>query len=196
MGKVRSHLGRCFGSKSAYRAANPKCEFIANANVCTKKLGKIWWGDLDLKHDQAALEKIAHSIGQRLYVLREGDARGNEEICGQEVPNRAMWCTGGRLRIPGVTEVLKESGLTKNQLAKLLGVTPSFLTKRYPPVRALHLGQHIENTASYCRFFVEETPHLKWGHWLLQSNPELGGDTPFAVLKANQMNRLAPLLRK
>jgi len=68
-------LGRCFGSKSAYREANTKCEFVPNANVISKRDGKVWWGDLDLVRDSAVLEKIARLLRCRLYVLGEHDGR-------------------------------------------------------------------------------------------------------------------------
>lgn len=59
------------GSKTA-----PKghvCVF--NANICIKSKGKVWFGDVDLTADDAALKAMAADAGEDLYVLHEMDAR-------------------------------------------------------------------------------------------------------------------------
>lgn len=48
---------------------------VFNANICTKDNGKIWFGDIDLTTDEAALKEFAAEKGCDLYVLRERDAR-------------------------------------------------------------------------------------------------------------------------
>lgn len=63
------------GSKTA-----PKghvCVF--NANICTKTKGKIWFGDLDLTTDEKRLQAFAKKQGETLYILRERDARFDNE---------------------------------------------------------------------------------------------------------------------
>lgn len=73
-GVARKRLGMCGrmldGSKS-----NP--DVVYNANVCTKKFGKIWFGDLNPK-DENTLEQLkilAMLLKEPIYILREMDAR-------------------------------------------------------------------------------------------------------------------------
>ena len=69
-------MGRMIsGSKTA-----PKghvCVF--NANICTKSKGKIWFGDLDLTTDADDLKRFAAEEGEDIYILREMDARFENE---------------------------------------------------------------------------------------------------------------------
>jgi hypothetical protein len=89
--------GRCFGSKSGYRMANPGNEFVPNANVFCRKAGKIWWGDLDLTRDKPKLEAIARRLRMRLYVLYEFDGRfANAAQKHSTVVAQAIWKTGDR----------------------------------------------------------------------------------------------------
>lgn len=70
-----SHGRMISGSKTS-----PKghvCVF--NANICTKRRGKIWFGDLDLTTDEDRLKAFAKHEGETLYVLRERDARFDNE---------------------------------------------------------------------------------------------------------------------
>jgi hypothetical protein len=63
------------GSKTA-----PKghvCVF--NANLCTIEGGKFWFGDIDLTDDADDLKRIAADKGCPVYVLREMDARFQNE---------------------------------------------------------------------------------------------------------------------
>jgi hypothetical protein len=63
------------GSKTA-----PKGHFcVFNANVCTKSRGKIWFGDLDITDDAADLQRLAETMGEDIYVLREVDGRFRNE---------------------------------------------------------------------------------------------------------------------
>ena len=70
------HTGRMIsGSKTG-----PKghvCVF--NGNICIKSKGKIWFGDLDLTRDADRLKALAAEAGEDLYVLREKDARFQNE---------------------------------------------------------------------------------------------------------------------
>jgi len=190
------NLGRCFGSKSAFRVANPQCDFVPNANVCSARAGKLWWGDLDLKSDGRILEKIAYRLKQKIYVLREGDARWNEAgVIGNEVAAHAIWCTGGPMRIYGLAAFLKHSGLTLTMAARLVGSSSVFLGKRHPPAEALEYGQHLDAVANYFSMFVETEPGTKWGHWLLRSNPALGGEKPYSLVITGRKRELTQLLR-
>lgn len=58
----------------------PKGEVcVFNANLCTKKKGKFWFGDLNLAHDIEQLKLAAAEQGEDVYVLREKDARFHNE---------------------------------------------------------------------------------------------------------------------
>jgi len=90
-------VGRCFGSKSGYRFANPNNEFIPNANVFCRTKGKVWWGDLDLTRDRPKLETVAHKLRVRLYILAEFDGRfANADLQHTNVVRLAIWKTGRR----------------------------------------------------------------------------------------------------
>jgi len=93
-GRFGLSVGRCFGSKSAYRENNPGCIFIPNANVFCRTRGKVFWGDLDLARDKPALRRVAALLRCRLYVLWEFDGRfENADLRHQEVRRRALWNT-------------------------------------------------------------------------------------------------------
>jgi hypothetical protein len=76
MSKFDLRMGRMIsGSKQA-----PKghvCVF--NANICTKKDGKFWFGDIDLTDDAEQLKALAAEKGEDIYILRERDARFTNE---------------------------------------------------------------------------------------------------------------------
>ena len=80
--KAREILGQCgrliSSSKSGYLGMFPDNEVVFNANICTES-GKIWFGDLDITRDKAKLRVLADALGERVYVLREMDARFNNE---------------------------------------------------------------------------------------------------------------------
>jgi len=67
------------GSKSIYRAANPKHIVIFNANIVVKlndgTFDKLWYGDLDITLDENAFRSIALDTECEIYVLREMDGR-------------------------------------------------------------------------------------------------------------------------
>src|SRR3989304_4102841 len=89
------HIGRIISmSKSGYRKHFPNNVAVFNANVISKSYGKIWFGDLDITIDDSALKKIAEEIGEPLYVLREMDARfENENKSIKELILKAIWNT-------------------------------------------------------------------------------------------------------
>jgi hypothetical protein len=52
---------------------------VFNANLCTKKGGKFWFGDIDLTEDIEHLKTAAKEKDESIYVLREMDARFRNE---------------------------------------------------------------------------------------------------------------------
>lgn len=82
------------GSKSAYRERHPDHEVCFNANVFSAQQGKIWYGDLDLTLDSEKLDRIAESLGEKLYVVREMDGRfENETLSEIKVMQKAIYTT-------------------------------------------------------------------------------------------------------
>ena len=63
------------GTKSGYLLNNPDHEVVFNANVCTEAGERIWYGDLDLTLDDAALVELATMRNEPILVLRERHAR-------------------------------------------------------------------------------------------------------------------------
>lgn len=88
-------LGRLISwSKTAYREMNPNNFVVFNANIVVPSKGKIWYGDLDITKDSDTLKKISEEINEPIYVLKEMDARfenENDEI--DELVKRAVWST-------------------------------------------------------------------------------------------------------
>jgi hypothetical protein len=70
------------GSKSYYRDSYPDHTVVFNGNIVTKKRGKIWYGDLDVTLDFDNLKGVADELGEDLYILREMDARFDNENAG------------------------------------------------------------------------------------------------------------------
>jgi hypothetical protein len=60
------------GSKTGFCKRHPDHFPVFNANVCTDA-GKIWFGDLDLTEDEAKLAELARTLGQKVYVLYDGE---------------------------------------------------------------------------------------------------------------------------
>lgn len=52
---------------------------VFNANVVTRSRGKFWFGDLDITADTEELKALAAKEGEDIYVLREMDARFQNE---------------------------------------------------------------------------------------------------------------------
>ena len=67
------------GSKSGYMKMYKKNLAVFNANVCSKELGKIWFGDLDLSKSENSLKALAKALNQTLYVISEHGARFDRE---------------------------------------------------------------------------------------------------------------------
>lgn len=69
------------GSKSGYYERNPGHLAIFNANVVVmeSRPNKLWYGDLDLTLSLDKLKELSASIGQEIRVLREMDARFENE---------------------------------------------------------------------------------------------------------------------
>ena len=177
-------FGRCFGSKSGYHTANPKSIFIPNANVFCILHGKVWWGDLDLQCDKPALEKTAHRLRCRLYVLRERAGRfKNADQPHSEVVRRALWHTGGAVYIPGLRRILRNSGLSIKQLAFLTKIAPARLSGRQPPEIALEIYQRLMQWDETFSEVAIELGLKKWGSWWTAAHDKLGGRSPLAVLQ-------------
>ena len=89
--KRKLYCGRIIaGSKRA--PEGQKC--VWNSNVVIKSQGKVWFGDLNLTKEGNLLKKIAVSIGEPLYVLREMDCRfGTENDPVETVIAKAVWNT-------------------------------------------------------------------------------------------------------
>lgn len=51
-----------------------------NANLVTRSMEKVWFGDIDILEDKDALVAYAEKLGQPVYVLREMDARFNMHV--------------------------------------------------------------------------------------------------------------------
>jgi hypothetical protein len=82
------------GSKSSYRERYPDHEICFNANIFSLQQGKIWYGDLDLTLDSEKLDRIAESLGEKLYVVREMDGRfENESLTEIKVMQKAIYTT-------------------------------------------------------------------------------------------------------
>jgi len=65
---------------------------VWNANIVTESRGKVWFGDLDLTLDGDKLQKVADTIGEKLYVLREHDCRFSAENDPvEELIEKAVW---------------------------------------------------------------------------------------------------------
>jgi hypothetical protein len=180
-------MGRCFGSKSAYARANPKREFVPNANVFTKRHGKVWWGDLDLSRDKPALEKIAHQLRCRLYVLTEFDGRFEEaERPHAEVVNAAVWQTGGRVHVQGRREFLNRSGLSSAEAAFLLRLSPGRFDRRQEPKVALEIGRRMRQLEDVFAPIASKEGRRKWGYWWTRPHAKLAGRCPMRVLKSGE----------
>jgi hypothetical protein len=52
---------------------------VFNANLCTRSGGKVWFGDIDITADAEQLKALAAEKGEDVYVLREHDARFQNE---------------------------------------------------------------------------------------------------------------------
>ena len=76
-------LGRMIsGSKSGYWENHKGNLIVFNANIIIESRGKIWHGDLDVTLDYENLEKVAEALEEPLYILREMDARFENEDAG------------------------------------------------------------------------------------------------------------------
>lgn len=78
-------------SRTTYLRKYPDNDVYFNANIVIKKYGKIWYGDLDITRDSEHLKNVANSVGEDLYILREMDARfENENLPFSEYQKRAV----------------------------------------------------------------------------------------------------------
>lgn len=81
--EILGHVGAMIsGSKSGYGRNYPDNLPVFNSNVIAVKNGsveKIWFGDIDVTKSAEKLEKLATEIEADIYVLREMDARFENE---------------------------------------------------------------------------------------------------------------------
>lgn len=70
------------GSKSGYMEQYPDNQVVFNANIVIESRGKVWHGDLDITRDYENLEKVSEALKEPLYILREMDARFENEDAG------------------------------------------------------------------------------------------------------------------
>ena len=178
---------RCFGSKSRYRDANPRNQFVPNANVFCRTRGKVWWGDLDLAGDKPALEEAAKRLRVRLYVLAEIDGRfENAEASHSEVICRALWHTGGPSRIPGFRLIMKESRLSAADMALLLNISKRKVLGLHQPEAALKMRRRLDDLRRWIEIGLPESWSGGWGRWLTRPNPVLNGATPLQKLRRDK----------
>jgi hypothetical protein len=71
---------------------------VFNANLCTEKGVKFWFGDIDITADAADLKRIAAEKGCTVYVLREKDARFENEA-NPKLENAVAWATADHVTI-------------------------------------------------------------------------------------------------
>jgi hypothetical protein len=180
-------MGRCFGSKSGYRNTHPKCDFIPNANVFSRRGGKVWWGDLDLLRDRRALELVAQRLRSRLYVLSEHDGRFDEAVRPHgAVVRDAVWHTGGPSRVPGLGQFFRGSGLSLGEAAILLKVSPRRFGGPQEPKTALEIGRRIGKFEETFRPIGLKAGYGKWGHWWTKPNKKLGGMSALQVIRSGE----------
>lgn len=80
-------------SKSSYRKQNPDNLVVFNANIIMR-IGKVFYGDLDITKDYEILKEISKCLDTTLYVLWEMDARfGAEQQSIDALKNKAVWNT-------------------------------------------------------------------------------------------------------
>lgn len=190
-------MGRCFGSKSGYRNMHPKCDFIPNANVFTRRGGKVWFGDLDLERDRPALELVARHFRSRLYVLSERDGRFGESARPHAAVVRdAVWHTGGTSRIPGIGRFFRGSGLSLGEAAVLLKVSRGRLIRTQELKTALEIGRRLGKFEETFRPIGLKAGYRKWGHWWTKPNRKLGDKSPLQVLRSSEgldLGKIAPM---
>ena len=73
-------LGRCGRMLSGSKVAPEGQTIVWNANICTKTHGKIWFGDFNVTKEYDKLKELAEALGESVYVLREHDARFENEL--------------------------------------------------------------------------------------------------------------------
>ncbi len=79
------------GSKLAYEQAHPGHVVVFNANLMVDGQ-KVWYGDIDITVDEAALKAIAQALG-KVHILYEMDARFETEA-SPVLENAVYWTDG------------------------------------------------------------------------------------------------------
>ena len=78
--------------KSFYCEKHPKNVVLFNANIFDRKLGKIWYGDLDLTLDGKKINEVAKKLETTFYVLKEMNGRFENEN-NEDCIKLAKWST-------------------------------------------------------------------------------------------------------
>lgn len=89
------HVARMLsGSKSYYSSKYPNNVVFFNANMVDEKIGKVWYGDLDLTVDSKKIIKIAKKLKTTFYILSERDGRfENESKSARKLIKKSKWNT-------------------------------------------------------------------------------------------------------
>jgi hypothetical protein len=79
---IEKYMGRCgkmlSASKSYYYDKHPNNLVAFNGNLIVKGR-KVWWGDVDATAEKDILDALAKELNESVYVLREMDARFDNE---------------------------------------------------------------------------------------------------------------------
>ncbi|HLX33823.1 MAG TPA: hypothetical protein VKR30_01125 [Candidatus Limnocylindrales bacterium] len=95
-------------SKSGYWARHPDHAIVFNATIADAAGTRLWWGDLDLTRDEAALVELARLVQLDLHVYIEGDSRrGFVEVID---PGHAVAVVGanGQVRLGDRTPLTRD----------------------------------------------------------------------------------------
>ena len=111
---VLGHRGRMIsGSKGHYVYKNPKHITVFNANLIIgvdKNSRKIWFGDVDLTTEHDKVAKLAQKLNQQVYVLRESDARFDNEKNPKLERYVAFWTPKGDVVFNPELKIAEKNG--------------------------------------------------------------------------------------
>lgn len=71
--------GACFGSKSGYAARHKDDNFAFNARMVVNNR-ILWWGDLNVTESQSAIDLVAKTLQETVYICRESAAWSEDDI--------------------------------------------------------------------------------------------------------------------
>jgi hypothetical protein len=102
-----------------------------------------------------------------------------------EAIQAAIWCTGGRKRVPGLREYLARAGLSLSQVAEITGVPKAALVRCHTPEIFLELKRRLHLTEECYKEISALRGLIQWGQWWTTPNEIVTGKTPFEVFRAN-----------